>query len=249
MKIKGVEPLYPIVQQYATNNPCFKQNVQITVTGLVLHSIGCNQPSADKMAQRWNRSEAENAISIVCDDTHAIVLLKTFETPGKATKNWGVGKGSSGYSNNNCTCQLEMCESKWNIYQGGSTFTVDKAHYQALEYTRKCLDVAIETLAFVAFFHNIDCLGKDKRGHFNIMDHIGCNKVGVGSAHGDVQHLGKVYKEIDFDMATIRKRINDRVEELKLEKELNEMTDQQFETLMNRYLANQAKQKELFLFY
>ena len=37
-----------LIQSILTNNPCYKTGRKITVKGLMLHSVGSPQPSADR---------------------------------------------------------------------------------------------------------------------------------------------------------------------------------------------------------
>ena len=50
-----------IVENILTNNPCFKSGRKITVKGLMLHSVGCPQPSAEVFMRKWNCPEATRA--------------------------------------------------------------------------------------------------------------------------------------------------------------------------------------------
>ena len=43
-----------IIKMYATKNECYKANRTITVKGIMLHSVGCNQPKASVFANIWN---------------------------------------------------------------------------------------------------------------------------------------------------------------------------------------------------
>lgn len=231
-----VNPKYPMITKYVVNNPCYKDNVQINVTSLVLHSIGCSQPSALNMWNRWSKPTARNCVSAVCDDHECYIMLPCEEKVGKATKNWGVGKGSSGYSNNTCSVQIEMCESKYNEYVTSSSIQLKKGYEkEAVEYTSKCLDVAIEFLAQMAYFHKIDVLGKDKRGNPTLMSHYECYLHKTGTAHIDVSHLEKAYKSyLDMSMDTIRKRVAERVNEIRIEQEVSNMTQQEFDTYLSK---------------
>lgn len=43
-----------IVQSIMTKNPCYKAGKKIKVKGLMLHSVGCPQPSAKAFITQWN---------------------------------------------------------------------------------------------------------------------------------------------------------------------------------------------------
>lgn len=38
--------MYKKIERFLTKNPCYKENKKITVKGIMLHSVGCAQPSA-----------------------------------------------------------------------------------------------------------------------------------------------------------------------------------------------------------
>ena len=43
-----------IVKSYLTKNPCYKEKRTINIKGLMLHSVGCPQPSAQVFINNWN---------------------------------------------------------------------------------------------------------------------------------------------------------------------------------------------------
>ncbi len=42
-----------LVECILTRNPCYTANRKITVKGLMLHSVGCSQPSASVFVKNW----------------------------------------------------------------------------------------------------------------------------------------------------------------------------------------------------
>ena len=48
-----------ITKSLLTKNPCYKVGKTITVKGLMLHSVGCSQPSAKAFVDSWNTSTAK----------------------------------------------------------------------------------------------------------------------------------------------------------------------------------------------
>ena len=44
-----------IIKSILTKNPCYTAGRKITVKGLMLHSVGCAQPSAQVFVRMWNR--------------------------------------------------------------------------------------------------------------------------------------------------------------------------------------------------
>lgn len=43
-----------IIEKILTKNPCYIAGRKITVKGLMLHSVGCPQPSAMVFVKNWN---------------------------------------------------------------------------------------------------------------------------------------------------------------------------------------------------
>ena len=50
-----------LIESILTNNPCYKQGRKITVKGLMLHSVGCAQPSAAVFIKNWNKASYDKA--------------------------------------------------------------------------------------------------------------------------------------------------------------------------------------------
>ncbi len=50
-----------IVESILTNNPCFRAGKKMKVKGLMLHSVGCSQPSAEVFMRNWNHPDAARA--------------------------------------------------------------------------------------------------------------------------------------------------------------------------------------------
>ena len=60
-----------IVESILTQNPCYKAGKKIQVKGLMLHSVGCPQPSAEVFVRKWNSPDASRAC------VHAFIDGKT----------------------------------------------------------------------------------------------------------------------------------------------------------------------------
>ena len=50
-----------IVESILTKNPCYTAGRKITVKGLMLHSVGCNQPKASVFINSWNSASYDRA--------------------------------------------------------------------------------------------------------------------------------------------------------------------------------------------
>ena len=98
-----------ITKSYLTNSPCYKTDRSITVQGLMVHSVGCNQPNAQVFIKNWNTSSCQVGVHAFADETGIFETLPCRETPGKAHRAWHCGLGSKG-SANNTHISLEMTE-------------------------------------------------------------------------------------------------------------------------------------------
>src|SRR5699024_11770089 len=50
-----------IVESILTMHPCYTAGRKITVKGLMLHSVGCNQPKASVFINSWNSASYDRA--------------------------------------------------------------------------------------------------------------------------------------------------------------------------------------------
>ena len=50
-----------IINSILTKNPCYTAGRKITVKGLMLHSVGCSQPSASVFVRNWNSESYDRA--------------------------------------------------------------------------------------------------------------------------------------------------------------------------------------------
>ena len=121
-----------IVQSILTNNPCYKAGKKITVKGLMLHSVGCPQPSASVFVKSWNKSTYNRAC------VHAFIDAnngKVYQTLPWNHRGWHCG-GSA----NNTHIGVEMCEPA----------TTDKAMVQ------RTYDTAVLLFAHLCEKYNLD---------------------------------------------------------------------------------------------
>lgn len=91
-----------IVQSILTKNPCYKAGKKITVKGLMLHSVGCSQPSASVFIKQWNNANYNRAcVHAFIDGNNG----KVYQTLPWNHRGWHCG-GSA----NNTHIGVEMCE-------------------------------------------------------------------------------------------------------------------------------------------
>ena len=98
---KGVQKL-KIIEAILTKNPCYTAGRKITVKGLMLHSVGCSQPSASVFVKNWN--SASHTSSCV----HAFIDGNTGDV--YQCLPWNHRGWHGGGSSNNTHIGVEMCE-------------------------------------------------------------------------------------------------------------------------------------------
>ena len=173
-----------LYKHYSVNNPCYKNNVnkadsryttfqQRGPLGLMLHSVGCAQPSAKVFADQWNRGGIEVAVHAVLQADGTVYQCLPWNYRG-----WHAGGNA-----NNTHVGVEMAEPSQIKYTGGSTFTVlDKAAAQA--QARGTYQAAVELFAKLCYDYKLDPLADGV-----IISHHEGYLRGVASNHGDPEHL------------------------------------------------------------
>lgn len=173
-----------LIKYYSLNNQCYKNNVNKADSrytafqkrgpeGLMLHSVGCAQPSAEVFAKQWNKSGIEVAVHAVLQADGTVYQCLPWNYRG-----WHCA-GSA----NNTHVGVEMTEPSQIRYTGGSTFTVldkEKARAQA----KGTYETAVQLFAQLCTEYGLDPLG-----HGVIISHHEGYTQGVASNHGDPEHL------------------------------------------------------------
>ena len=164
-----------IVESILTENPCFKAGRKIQVKGLMLHSVGCPQPSAEVFVHRWNNAASARAC------VHAFIDGNT----GKVyqTLPWNHRAWHCGGSGNNTHIGVEMCEPGCIKYTGGASFTCSDRE-SALATVKRTYDTAVELFAYLCKQFNLDPLANGV-----IVSHKEGHDRGIASGHADPEHL------------------------------------------------------------
>lgn len=164
-----------IIQSILDQNPCFKAGKQITVKGLMLHSVGCPQPNAETFVRQWNNPESSRAC------VHAFIDGNT----GKVyqTLPWEHRAWHCGGNGNNTHIGVEMCEPACIRYTGGASFTCSDRE-AAMAVVRRTYGTAVELFAFLCKQYGLDPLGDGV-----IVSHKEGHERGIASGHGDPDHL------------------------------------------------------------
>jgi hypothetical protein len=177
-------------------NPCYTSGRKIEVRGLMLHSVGCPQPSASAFINNWNSPSYGSAcVHAFIDGNDGTV----YQTLPWNHRGWHCGAGNNG-SANNTHIGVEMCEPATISYVGGATFTVkNKADAQAV--AKRTYKAAVELFAYLCKEYKLDPL---KSGV--IISHKEGSSRGIASNHGDPEHLWKQL-ELPYTMDTFRNAV------------------------------------------
>ena len=236
-----------------TNSTCYKQTTTMKPVGILWHSTGANNPylsryvqpsdndvnykslintlGKNKYGNDWNhiyRTAGLNCwIGKLANDEVA-----TVQTMPWNYRPWGCGAGSKG-SCNDGWIQFEICEDNLN----------DKTYFN------KVYQEACEITAYLCKMYNINPKGQVVRSGVNIptiLCHQDSARLGFGGNHSDVYHwfnkYGKTMQDVRNDVA---KLLEDKTEAPVVNnspviEEEEEMTQEQFNTMMNNWIAEQA---------
>lgn len=176
-----------IEKQIATKNRCYQTGRTITIKGLMLHSVGCPQPSGQVFANRMNSAGAKVCVHAFIDANDG----KVYQILPWNHRAWHCGGNA-----NNTHISVEMCEPSCIKYTGGSKFSCSDTQ-KALVQVKTALASAVELFAFLCKEYNLNPLEDGV-----IISHKEGHDRGVASEHADPDHLfrqlGMNYSMNDF---------------------------------------------------
>lgn len=185
-----------LVESILTKNPCYTAGRTITVKGLMLHSVGCSQPSALAFIKNWNSPSFERAcVHGFIDGNDGTV----YQTLPWNHRGWHSGSSING-SANNTHIGVEMCEPACITYTGGATFKCyDIA--TAKEVSERTYKAAVELFAMLCKKFSLDPFADGV-----IISHKEGHSRGIASNHGDPEHLWSQLG-LTYTMDTFRKAV------------------------------------------
>ena len=189
-----------IIESFLTACPCYQEGAPLNVSGLMLHSVGTAQPSAEVFIKKWNKPTHTRSCVHGFIDANTGVIYQTLPWNMKA---WHCGKGTNG-SANNTHIGVEMCEPASIKYTGGSKFTVENLEDAQAAATRTYY-AAVELYAALAIKFGID---PNTPGA--IISHSEGHALGVASNHADPEHLWRGLS-LPFTMDTFRKDVAEKM--------------------------------------
>ena len=190
-----------LVEKIMTKNPCYTAGRTITVRGLMLHSVGCSQPSALAFIKNWNSPSFGRAcVHGFIDGNDGTV----YQTLPWNHRGWHCGSSING-SANNTHIGVEMCEPACIQYKPNSAeFTcTDIATARAV--AERTYQSAVELFAMLCQKFNLDPLAdgviiSHKEGHIR----------GIASNHGDPEHLWSQLG-MGYTMDTFREAVKEKM--------------------------------------
>ena len=157
-----------IIQAYVTQNPLYQQYTKIPVRKLVLHSVGCPQPSAAVFARQWQTARYFAHAVLQADGT-------VYQVAPWDCRLMHVGAANA-YS-----IGVEMTEPDCIRYTGGATFVCS-------DRARAVAQVTGTYHTAVALFAQLCTqFGLDPRS--DIFSHAEASAAGIGTDHVDAEHL------------------------------------------------------------
>ena len=164
-----------LVESILTKNPCYTAGRKIEIKGLILHSVGCSQPSAQVFIRNWNKASYDRACVHAFIDGNDGTVYQCLP--------WNHRGWHCGASGNNTHIGVEMCEPACIKYTGGATFTCSDLT-AARAVARTTYQAAVELFAMLCQQFHLDPLGDGV-----IVSHKEGCKRGIASNHGDPEHL------------------------------------------------------------
>lgn len=179
-----------------TNNPCYGAGKKIKVSGLMLHSVGCPQSSANVFVKKLNRMDAKVCVHAFIDGDTG----KVYQTLPWDTRAWHCGG-----SGNNTYIGIEMCEPNCIKYTGGATFSCSN-YAEAEAVVKRTLQAAVSLFA-----HLCKQFGLDPLESGVIVSHKEGSDRGIASGHGDPDHLF-AQLNMSYSMDEFRKAVAAEIE-------------------------------------
>ena len=191
-----------LIKSILTENPCYTAGRTITVKGLMLHSVGCPQPSASVFIRLWNKATYSNACVHGFIDANDGTVYQTLP--------WNHRGWHGGGSSNNTHIGVEMCEPACIKYTSGANFTCsDKP--TAVAAVERTYRAAVELFALLCKEYNLDPLADGV-----IVSHKEGHARGIASNHGDPEHLWKQLG-MGYTMDTFRKAVKAEMDKANLD--------------------------------
>lgn len=179
--VQKEEPTLKIIESILTKNPCYTGGRKLdAVKGLMLHSVGCPQPSAQVFVKNWNSPSHDSSC------VHGFIDGNTGDVYQCLPWGWRGWHGASGPkgSCNNTHIGVEMCEPSTIKYTGGASWVETGDGTNTKATVMRTYKSAVELFAYLCKKFGLNPLGDGV-----IISHSEGHKRGIASNHGDVEHI------------------------------------------------------------
>ena len=165
-----------LIESILTKNSCYTEGKTIKVKGLMLHSVGCSQPSASVFIKNWNIPTLQACVHGFIDANTGDV----YQTLPWEHRGWHCGGAA-----NNTHIGVEMCEPNCITYTKGANFQCSDV-VKAKVMVERTYKSAVELFAHLCTKFSLNPLADGV-----IISHSEGYKRGVASNHADPEHLWK----------------------------------------------------------
>jgi N-acetylmuramoyl-L-alanine amidase CwlA len=186
-----------LIQSILTQNNCYKAGRKINPIGIVIHSIGCEQPSAAAFVRSWNTATPGGREVCVHGFIDGVNLGDVYQTLPWNYRSWSCGSGVKG-SYNDSYIQVEICEPKSGGYVNGQLTKYDPTKFE--NYFKGVVNAAADLCAYLMKLYPSITVG-------NIVSHAEAHARGYASNHADVGHWWKFH---NYDMDDFRQAVKSR---------------------------------------
>ena len=198
-----------MIERMITKNPAYVKNVQRAdsrytgfqargAKGAVLHSIGTPQPSAKAIADYFDNPNVEASVHAVLQADGVCYQLAPWNY-----RMWHVGG-----SGNNTHIGVEMTEPDCIAYDAKNGYRLTILDRErALAFVKQTYAAAVELFAGLC-----RDFGWDPLEDGVLLSHAECYKRGMGSNHGDPEHLWDALGT-GYSMDTFRAAVKPKMEE------------------------------------
>ncbi len=201
-----------LIRRCLTKNPCYQANLNKADSryvsfqnrgpvGLMLHSVGCSQPSAQVFINQWDNA------SYTYSCVHGIIDANTGTVYQLLP--WNYRGWHGGGSCNNTHVGVEMCESRFirylqpgeSGYAPGKFVVLDRE--KAVADARRAYRAAAELFAQLCGQYGLDPTR-------DIVSHAEGGKKGIASGHGDPEHYWSGLG-LEYTMDGFRRDVKERM--------------------------------------
>lgn len=219
-----------IIQPFCTNHPCYKIGKKIAPKGLMLHSVGCNQPNAIVFVNTWNKTNAPEVLPHAVIDGNSGEIYQTLP--------WNYRGWHGGGSSNDTHIGVEMCEPACIKYTSGANFTCSD-FTTAKKVATTTYNSAVKLFAYLCKEYNLDPLADGV-----IVSHSEGYKRGIASGHADPEHLWRGLG-LNYTMNTFRKAVHEAMNSGKTENTSKPDTEAIYKVQVGAFSSKENAEKYL----